>query len=155
MLWTGHWFGHEVRDEFDYQPDATDNRDGKTVQERSKAWTNYIAFLAHYTIHAHEFTWLYGFWAIRKALEPELGLDVEAFLPAAAAWIAIAGTLLHKMSREQDENPEAKGDGRLKELSLKRWGEWKLAFQRAAEGEKMSDEMRLMAGDAARKMGLN
>ena len=62
--------------------------------------------MAHLTTELEAANWSYGFWDLKRALEPESvdddRGDPDAFLPAAGVWILIAGEVVYEEIKKLD-----------------------------------------------------
>lgn len=107
----------------------------------------------------------FGLWALRSALEtplPEVNSELDppdAFIPAAAAWVTIAGAKLYQLDEEFEYggvhgDPGVGGplwnDGHG--FCKERWRFWRRRFGELYSSSDLSDDLRSIAKQAADRM---
>ncbi|EKV04159.1 ras GTPase activating [Penicillium digitatum] len=150
--------GWQFRDEWNATvpagpPDSRQNAISRIV--------NRDKFTAH-LMATKEPVFAYSWFALitlRGALETPAdrssGGNLEALIPAAAAWITILGADIYRWNKGSDGNlgkggPLWKGQHGF---SQERWQFWKERFGELAKFEEIGDEARIAAREAERMMG--
>lgn len=106
-----------------------------------------------------------GLWTMRSALETPLSEmnseddPPDAVIPAAAAWVTIAGTKLYQLDLEfeySDLGSAGLGGGPLwkdeQGLGEERWSFWRRRFGELYSSSELSDDLRDIAKQAADRM---
>ena len=101
---------------------------------------------------------------MRGALEaqvndPEAG-PLEAFIPAAVAWVSILGSEIFSWDREIPSGGTKGDPGRRGPLwdgqrgfCKERWNLWRQRFAELSSSSELSEELRELAAEGAAKMG--
>lgn len=166
-LWSSlSMLGPSARETWDHYPGGGWGRTAPEVH----AWTNTNAFFARLTLAEVSPYWNYGIWALRYVLEEEprgnyrgSGAQmIDARLPAAAAWIRVAGREMYRYICENDADLEKRYDVNepLPKLGwegrgvykMARWVFWKEKFLVMAERRTLAEETREVAAETANYM---
>lgn len=169
-LWSGMpLLGFALRDAWNFSVRANDTTEVR--QQKCQRFINVNAFAAQLTAAEEESAFdfsLLALFTFREALETgaenegeEARLQLEGFVPAAAAWIDHAGIAIHSLDEQfPAEEGKTNAPGRGGKLwsgvpgfAQDRWKLWQTRFEALAQAEAgLSAETRAVAADAFASM---
>ncbi len=102
---------------------------------------------------------LFAIWTMRSALETPAYKDLDAFIPAAAAWITVLGSEMYSWDREfpyGDKHGDPGKGGELWEGQYgpcrERWQFWRRRFGDLSMSDRLTNDLRGIAKDAEAQM---